>query len=104
MQHRPENECASRSSWHHDFVIPSLISAFPAAIAHRMVTILLGPEAIIIGDERARVRSALLEPVEAGLRRVLSLPRVPEIWEARHGEDAGCLGATIAVLRQGGLV
>lgn len=68
-----------------------------------MVTNLLAPEAIIVGGGVARAGAALLDPLQSGLAASISFQRLPVIREATHGDDAGCLGAAIAALRQGGL-
>lgn len=71
--------------------------------ASAMIANLLAPEAIIVGGGLALAGDALFEPLRTGLAASISFQRLPHIREATHGDDAGCLGAAIAALRQGGL-
>ena len=71
--------------------------------ASTMITNLLAPEGIIVGGGLALAGDALFDPLREGLAKSISFQRLPEIREATSGDDAGCLGAAIAALRQGGL-
>ena len=73
------------------------------ARAATMITNLLAPEVIVIGGGLGRAGTWLLEPLRAQLSESISFQRMPELREATHGDDAGCLGAAIAALREGGL-
>lgn len=73
------------------------------ARAATMITNLLAPEVIVIGGGLARAGAWLLEPLRTQLAASISFQRMPELREATHGDDAGCLGAAIAALREGGL-
>ena len=68
-----------------------------------MLTNVIGPEAIVVGGGLSRAGEFLLAPLRAGLAASVSYQRVPEVRTATHGDDAGCLGAAIATLRQRGL-
>lgn len=71
--------------------------------ATAFTTALLGPQAVILGGGLAEAGETLLTPLRAGLAASVSFQRLPEIRRARHGDDAGCLGAAIAAYRAGGL-
>lgn len=79
----------------------SAISGLVRACA--MMSNILGPEAIIIGGGLALTGERLFAPLREGLEKALSYQRVPQLLAAEHGDDAGCLGAAILALRDGGL-
>lgn len=67
------------------------------------MTDLLGSEAIILGGGLARAGATLLDPIRTALQASLSYQRLPRLIAATHGDDAGCLGAAILALRNGGI-
>lgn len=78
--------------------ITSTMAKTPSALAK-----MLGPPTIVMGGGLSRVWDLLLQPLREELAASLSYQRIPEVRAAHDGDDAGCLGAAIAALRQGGL-
>ncbi|HKE67310.1 MAG TPA: ROK family protein [Micromonosporaceae bacterium] len=54
---------------------------------------LYDPDAIIVGGGLAEAGPALLDPLEAAVRRRLTFQTMPLLVRAKLGDEAGCLGA-----------
>ncbi|WP_329521985.1 ROK family protein [Spirillospora sp. NBC_01491] len=58
-------------------------------------TALLGPEVIVIAGGLSEAGALLMDPLRDGVRRRLTFHRPPRLVRARHGQDAGRLGAAL---------
>jgi glucokinase len=77
------------------------IDALALAIANYVT--LLDPELVVVGGGMAAVGSALFEPLQTGVRRLVRFGAPPPIVAASLGEDAGRTGAAIQAWRAAGL-
>jgi glucokinase len=70
------------------------VEALAAALA--AYTVLLAPEAIVIGGGLALAGDALFSPLARSLARKLTLRPAPQLVAAELGDEAGCLGAGLS--------
>jgi glucokinase len=65
------------------------------ALALAWISVVLAPQAIVLGGGLARSGSLLLEPLAQALGRHLGVVRRPQLLQATLGDDAGVLGAAL---------
>lgn len=71
----------------------SALDALALGLSH--ISVLLAPEAIIIGGGLAQAGALLFAPLERRLHELLVMHRKPALLPAAFGEDAGVIGAAI---------
>jgi glucokinase len=74
------------------------------ALALAWVSVVVAPQAVLLGGGLARAGSLLFEPVRQGLAGHLGVVRQPQLVPAALQDEAGCLGAALLaweVLGQG---
>lgn len=71
----------------------SALDALALGLSH--VSVLLAPEAIVIGGGLAQAGASLFGPLERRLHELLVVHRMPALLPAAVGEDAGVIGAAL---------
>ena len=82
-----QGDAAARKVW------DEAIDALSTAMA--WTTGVVGCEAIVVGGGMASAGDLLMEPLRERTRRKLNILRCPEIFTAKLGDEAGCLGASM---------